>query len=251
MDGEPHDLTYEEWLTWIFSGQATESGCGDADTGWWDEGRDPNRTAEYLTRLFEDPVVLLPRFGDEQISKGLDFLVNPAFSNTMHALVDEAVPWERQERCIRVIAIVYRELFARKCTVHFAHLEGLFTSERSLSQWLVRQWPGRFAGRDIGPDEPNPLNGICYMWWDVCPLPHNASPSNSSRTFAAVLEVLGETLRIQSPACQEGALHGLGHLQHYRRREVEEIIDEFLQREERLHPALREYAPSARTGSVL
>jgi hypothetical protein len=83
------------------------------------------------------------------------------------------------------------------------------------------------------------------MWWDMIAL-----PDDTARMTGVVLDVLRECLRLPSQACQEGALHGLGHLSYRSRREVEAIIDGYLRREPGLHPALRSYARSAREGSV-
>lgn len=89
------------------------------------------------------------------------------------------------------------------------------------------------------------------MWWDMCPLPGNSYFPDTQRTDAVILEVLEETLRLPSPACQEGALQGLGHLCHLYRWEIERIIDDYLKRERRLYPELRQYASNARSGCVL
>src|ERR1051326_487039 len=96
----------------------------------------------------------------------------------------------------------------------------------------------------------NPLNGVCYMWWDVCPL-HGRSGPKPEEDFilpeeelldpgspvdphaddleTEILCILERTLQLNNLACQEAALHGLGH-RHYRHaRRVEAIVDRYLE----------------------
>jgi hypothetical protein len=64
--------------------------------------------------------------------------------------------------------------------------------------------------------------------------------------------MLRSILAIDHSACQESALHGLGHRCEIGRDnpEVEAIIDDFLKRKLDLRPELRQYALSARRGMV-
>src|SRR5687768_14354143 len=63
---------------------------------------------------------------------------------------------------------------------------------------------------------------------DIIPL--GASPNTLSGNLlnAAALSVMTETLNIESIACRESALHGLGHWHDVYPAEVELIIDRFL-----------------------
>jgi hypothetical protein len=86
------------------------------------------------------------------------------------------------------------------------------------------------------------------MWWDFdCwfaapdPLPRNPH----DRAFLSSMQSI---LAIDHVACQESALHGLGHWHHAHPGAVETIIDGFLKTER--PAALREYAQAARTGCV-
>jgi hypothetical protein len=58
-------------------------------------------------------------------------------------------------------------------------------------------------------------------------------------------------LLLGSLACQESALHGLGHWQRGHESEVIRIIDGFLAATVRLDPRIVTYAESARCGCVL
>jgi len=108
---------------------------------------------------------------------------------------------------------------------------------------LFREYFAVRCGPELGHlGEGGPLNGVCYLWWDMdC---WYAIPRDVS--------MLRSILAIEHPACQESALHGLG----LERRsggagsEVEGIIDEFLERHANLIPGLREYALLARRGMI-
>lgn len=124
MAAELQDLTYEEWLAWVFDHPATgPEWYFDPEADWWNEERDPERTTEYLTRLFEHPGVLLPKYSDAQINQGLWFLASSACSNHLFALLTPAVPWAKRERGLRSIGTLYRNLLSQRCAVHFGHLD--------------------------------------------------------------------------------------------------------------------------------
>jgi hypothetical protein len=62
---------------------------------------------------------------------------------------------------------------------------------------------------------------------------------------------MGCILGFNSLACQESALHGLGHWQRDRQRQVNAIIDGFLDASPDIDSRLITYAHSARCGCVL
>ena len=91
-------------------------------------------------------------------------------------------------------------------------------------------------------DEPgaNPLNRICYMWWDLFDV-----------NDKILLGIMERRLRLDSVACRESALHGLGHAQMLFPQEVETIIDDFLARNPTTRPELKAYALNACSGYIL
>ncbi len=95
----------------------------------------------------------------------------------------------------------------------------------------------------------SPLHSACYMLWDMdgieCPA-INGDPG----MLEASLDVLQFALNLDSPACQESALHGLGHLVSRHKREIRPIIDHYLQTK-RPVAALRDYAGDARAGCIM
>ena len=95
------------------------------------------------------------------------------------------------------------------------------------------------------------LNSVCYMWWDAFPCLALPGDPNLPRMQEAALRTMTRILGFQSPACQESALHGLGHWQRGHARRVCAIIDGFLAANPQLDPRLISYAKSARCGCVL
>jgi len=248
---------FEAWVGYAFDRRVPED-PGEAwywefDSDRWDESAEPHTTVNYLTRLFEDPSRLLQAFSDAQVAQGLGFLINNSHSNHMFALMNPDVAWPERRRCIRAMYLVFERVFAPKCSPRLSHV---------------------LTARD---PSINPLNGVCYMWWDVCPLQGNAGPTASEDfileteelidagprvdPFAAdledeILHVLRETLQLESVACQEAALHGLGHRVYKLSNRVESIVDAYLKRqfptwpEGELEEHLRGYALAAKRGRV-
>src|SRR5260370_39723661 len=147
-----------------------------------------------------------------------DETLNRAFwdlSSVWYALGEESIASSLRHRVVNSFEILFREFFATRCSPILGHRN----------------------------EHGSALNLACYMWWDLdC---WNFTPSSD------LLEVMRSTLAIDHVACQESALHGLGHWYHRQQRAaVESIIDEFLDRETHLRVELRKYAEAARIGCV-
>jgi hypothetical protein len=89
------------------------------------------------------------------------------------------------------------------------------------------------------------------MWWDIAPIsPHPEEPKR--REFdRAILNVMESTLQLDSIACRESALHGLGHWQYKYPDRVGEIINKFSMEHRELRKELERYMGNAFTGYVL
>ena len=215
-------LGFEDWILYLFDHVVSEP-------KWYFETEapvwvgPPELNVEYITRLFENPVSVLSDYSDAQLNQGFWFLVSNGASDCMFALMEESIPIERRLRCIQSFVSVFVKIFAARCSPHLSHL-----------------------------DEPgaSPLNLACYMWWDIIPLGGPPNSSSGKLLNAAALGVMAETLNTESIACQESALHGLGHWHSAYPAEVESIIDRFLASHYRLRPETVNYAKSARCGCV-
>jgi hypothetical protein len=179
-----------------------------------DEFCGPDRsTLQRLAEVFESSATLLAPYSDVTLNRAFWDLSSKVF----FALGDNSIEWVLRERVINSFEILFREVFAVRCEPVLGHLE----------------------------EEGSPLNSACYMWWDF--------DCWYSTPASALLTVMRSILSIDHVACQESALHGLGHWFHWEQSAaaVRRIIDEFLARERHLRTELREYAYSARTGYVL
>ncbi|HAZ09278.1 MAG TPA: hypothetical protein DCZ01_12345 [Elusimicrobia bacterium] len=177
----------------------------------------------YITQAFERSEIAFRGFSNAQIAQGLRFLISPSCSDGMFALKDDNIPWLKRQGVVRAIRTLFRDCFAKRCSSKLSHLD-----EKNL----------------------DPLNGVCYIWWDVFPIygaPQNTEQKDLDHEILAVMQ---STLELNHVACQESALHGLGHWSHYYQDRVEKIIDQFLTHNEKLRPELRQYALQASAGRV-
>jgi hypothetical protein len=141
----------------------------------------------------------------------------------MFTLIEPAVAWPQRYRAIRAIATLFERLFARRCSDHLSYFDE--------------------AGA-------GPLNAVCYMWWDLFPTWGSPTDPSQVEFDAEILAVMKRILALDSLACQESALHGLGHWRMHYPGVVEETIDEFRDRVGTMRQELREYATCARRGYV-
>ena len=86
------------------------------------------------------------------------------------------------------------------------------------------------------------LQYACFMFFDI---------ANIDLGDETVLDVLEEALRLPSVPCQRSALHGLGHAQMRSPKDVESIVDAWLERNPYAPQELRDYARAARIGYVM
>jgi len=227
MQKQLRDLTFDEWLLYVFDHPVEEmknEWYWAMDREWWDEEENPAETIQFLTQTFENAGVILEPYSDAQLNQGLWFLVSNACSNHMFALMNEKVAWPARRRCIASFHQLYEQCFVRRCTPHLSHIDE----------------PGAGA-----------LNMVCYMWWDIIPIAGKPNDPNRQEFDEAILQVLESTLQLDSIPCRESALHGLGHWQIYYPQRVGEIIDKFSMTRPQLPQKLQEYMLNAYTGYVL
>ncbi|GAB4571566.1 MAG: hypothetical protein Kow0077_08570 [Anaerolineae bacterium] len=219
----PDDLSFEGWVRHIFDHPSQgQPWYFDLDADWWDETARPDRTLDYLTRLLEAPRDLLAPYTDSQINDGLWYLLSN--SQHMDVLMNPHLPLEGRLRCLRGIETFYAQVFYSRCMEVLGHI-----------------------------DEPGagPLNSACYMWWDLISLLPAPADRVREPLDRAVLDVLAAILQIDHVACQESALHGLGHWHFGYPAAVQTIIEDFLRDAPHLTPGLRAYAEQAACGCVL
>ena len=191
------DPTFEEFITHLFDHVIS-------DPAWYFGGDAPEwegsaeLTIGFIARLFAEPTKELAKFSDHQLNSGFWYLLT--VSDLMFALVSNDVPEKNRIECLRCFAQLFSTLFNSRCTDHLGHSNQAGASE---------------------------LNSACYMWWDILPI-HGQPQDPARRAFdAAALEVMGEIANLSSIACQESALHGLGHWHYAYPETVEAIISQY------------------------
>jgi hypothetical protein len=210
--------TFEQWIDGIFDHPVTEPAWfWGPGTDTCDE-EDDDTNVEYLARLFAGSDHILRRFDNAQVDQGLNMIVNNSCSDHAYSIVAGHAAWPARRRAIQSIYDVYARLFASRCEEGLGHLD----------------------------EADNPLNTICYMWWDV--FPARSAPKDEADEYISVLE---RSLSLTHQACLEGALHGLGHWHHVLPERVESIVDQFLLKRNDLREELVQYARRARKGAVL
>ena len=218
-------FSYPDWLEHAF-GHEVRIGRNawyfDDDIDWW--GPEPIVAIDYLTRLFAQPEAALEWFADSQIAQGLTYLLGTSASGDNGWFYATSVPIAKRVACIEAIGNFFARIFAPRCTDDLSHLN----------------------------DSPaGPLNTVCYMWWDEFPSIGLESDPHLPTMQEATLRTMVAILQLPSLACQESALHGLGHWHRQAPQGVEAPIDAFLAAHPRLDPRLAAYARSARRGCVL
>lgn len=226
MERQLKDLTFEGWLAYVFDHpipvENDKAWYWDIDRDWWKE--EPADAIHFMTQAFENAKVVFQPYSDAQVNQGLWFIASNACSNHMFALLDASVPWSAQQRCIYSIHQLYEQCFARRCSPHLSHLNE----------------PGA-----------NPLNLVCYMWWDIIPIYGKPNDPVWKEFDQDILQVMESTLQLDSLACRESALHGLGHWQYHYPGLVGEIIDKFSMSQRELPETLEAYMKNAYVGHVL
>ena len=216
-------LSFEKWVDHAFNHEVRDpQWYFDAEGDVWVGAAE--LTLAHMTRLFDDPVKPLEKFDDAQLNQGFWYLVGSAGSNHMLALTDSSAPLGARVRCVESFSSLFRKLFAVRCSPHLSYLDQ----------------PGA-----------SPLNLACYMFWDINPLIGGPNDPSHREVDAAALGVMEETLALDSVACKESALHGLGHWRRGYPKPVEEIIDRAMRQQAGWPPELLKYAGYAKGGYVL
>jgi hypothetical protein len=217
--GEPMPdalLTIPAWFSWYHQ----------LNRESWRARANPNRTVAYITQLFSSIDRLIEAYSVAQIAQGLNFLIDPVSSEHMIALFEGGVPLNEQIACIDSFYVVYRDLFAIACSPILSHALATYDADY------------------------NRLNNTCYMWWDMMTFPLHGHDPAREKLNQPILDVMDKTLQIDHIACQEGALHGLGHWFRDYPTFVQKRVNRFLAKNPRLPRGLHKYALAARTGRV-
>ena len=216
------EYDYQTWLDQLFDHPDDEPEWYFSDSYEYTETAPKTLTAHAL-RLFEAPALLLFRYSDQQITSGLKYLIDTGCGGDLRLISHPAIPQSDRLELAARIDRVYTQIFGARCTPALGHLSEV-------------------------PEQP--LNMLCYMWWDSIVLEATGNQRLDREFFEVLIEAMGRTLAIPHAACQEGALHGLGHWGTHAPVRAEAIIDAYLTENRAARPELKDYARAARTGCI-
>ncbi len=223
MTQERLKLDFPAWITYIFDHPVSDpqpEWYWYDDPYWWYATEYPNQTIEFLTRLFSNAPELLQPYDDAQINQGFWLIASKTASDYLLPLHDPTIPLYDRITCIMAMSKLYRGLFAKRCTPTLSHRNEKYT---------------------------NPLNSICYMWWDMDGFWDLEEP----QIHTAAIQVMEETLYMDNIACMESGLHGLNHWRSFNIPLIREVIDYFLSHHIPLRSEMIAYAEAAREGSLI
>lgn len=175
-------------------------------------------TAAHVLRLLEAPGATLSRRTDAQVAAGLKYLFDhmSGFAD-VRQFGDPAVTADQRGQLARHLDRLWTQVFAPRCAPVLGHLS-----------------------------EPSgALETACYMFWDgFCGI-ETPDPAERSALDAVFVETMGRILALPHPACQESALHGLGHWGAQAPERCAALIDAWLARGGAARPELVRYARAA------
>lgn len=219
-------LSFEEWVRYLFDHPVN----GTQEPAWyWNQDADsvelpPQLVIAYSTRLFLNAGKLLAPYTDAQANQGLWLLIGEGTS-PLYALCDASVALKERLNCVHSIVPLFENCFVPRCTQHLSHFNQTETGTGA-------------------------LNAVCYMWWDTFPLVGEPEDMMKREIDEACLSVMETILQLPSLACQESALHGLGHWGLSYKNRCQGIISAFLKTYPDLKPELAEYASHAHEREV-
>jgi hypothetical protein len=218
------EASFEDWINFIF-GRERKDGHWAFDESELNWKLPDEVTADYLAQTYENPKFWRDRFTLQQIADGLSYTWSSSLGNICFLFADKGIPWPLRQRLIQSLVPLYQECFGCLCQSGLSHLNEC---------------------------AENPLNGVCYMFWDVCPLYGKPNEPSARDCDIECLRVMDQTLTIDHDACRESALHGLGHWAVAYPSRVALIVTQGLKTvRKRLRVELLNYAESAQSGSVL
>ena len=229
-------MEYNEWIDELFNREPVD----EFELDWSEDFF----TAVYqmsseqmlclIATTFERAGSDLANYSDVQTALGINLLTNEV-NDPLRVVYDVNVPLALRQRTIESFVPLYRDFFAKRCD------NGMLD------------------------DSHDPLDMRCYMLWDagimsIYGFMTNGNDPDREILCEAMMDMFEQILFIPNMACQESALHGLGHSimcchdrelfpKSYARRMVD-MIKRFLKIPS-LEPKLRKYAKLAMTGQIM
>lgn len=212
-------MNYEEFVDFLFQRH-------EEDKEWYfaEDFVPPKLNSEtqvlYARQIFKNAEAYAKTFTERQFCLGLTYLINPAASwhcySYLEPSVDEAVRLSVFDSMYDVFSFVFNQ----RCREAVSNRADLSSATYGY---------------------------MCYMWWDVFPRHGVPFEAHLQETDRAIQRLLAKQLTLQSVACKESALHGLGHWHAAFSDFVEKTI---AGASLEIPESLKEYAKRARIGDV-
>tara|TARA_B100001989_G_scaffold252666_1_gene235562 strand:+ start:1663 stop:2322 length:660 start_codon:yes stop_codon:yes gene_type:complete len=213
---------YDEWIVSLFDHDEAKG-----DWRWQDDAElldiPKEFIADYIIQLNQDMLALRDKYNKWQLVYGLDAVYNVNCADYIFDFRDGPSTTQKKVEVIRSLKELYSECFFKLCRPLLGHLS----------------------------EQQNELEGFCYMFWDLTPLHYFEENKDKEILYKEVSEVIEFALTLDSFACQESALHGLGHLiipEYYPK--AKDIIQNYIDRNINADPRIVKYAQAAKTGMI-
>ncbi len=212
---------YEEWLNFCFlrfdgatTGDDLWNLYGDDDLVFTDA-----EILDLYAATLENCEHDLGQMPDVMLGYGLSIMFEGHFANYVYQLCGNGVDRSKQIATLRSIEKLFRRVIEpRNLPLYVGESE---TSKCRLG-WAV------------------------FDFWDNSVL----NTFTDKARIGAIIDVMEGQLKLNSDACIQSGLHGLGHQRWSASQRIESIIDRFLADRADVNPRLRTYALDCRTGCI-
>lgn len=206
---------YQKWLKFLFDQKHEDL----------ENKHDPLEHLEedvpdYFIHLCQNSAQDLKEYSNRAVAIGLSYILNPCESDYSYQLKQNLSTTKIQEILLS-IQYLYLNIFESYCFKKLCHTDE--TSE--------------------------PLNQLCYILWDMCPLSYFEEYNDKDELYRVFTATLNFALSLKNPACIESALHGLGHTELYYP-PASDIIQKFIDSKQCENEDLLEYAATAKEGMI-
>ena len=210
--------SFEEFVAFLFDHEVVpipRDGKGPEPWYWNAQVEfEPVRVACDYVRLFTDPEFLVTQYSLEQLEQGFWAIPSCNIECSVTEIIwHKQVPFVMRENCVRSMFHLFQKLFA------------VVTLETSPNMW----W-----------------DSLAYNWH--CGNRARSNGGEDERMQDVIFETLEKILALPSLECQAAALHGLGHLHHPA---TQQLIERYIQGNEKIDAELRDYALAAARFDVM
>ncbi|MBK0397934.1 hypothetical protein H0I76_01925 [Limibaculum sp. M0105] len=213
---------HDEWLMAILTRPAT------VDDYFFTPDIDPPHAteaefADHLAWLLDAPGAHMAPYDDLSVAAGLRWIFDSSEPLMFRCIGAPGVTQDTRIAIAAGLVPLFSEVIAPRCPQSLGH--------RS--------------------EDGGPLALTAYMFFDLIWIDPPGFPAEAEALDAAMIEAMGAILALPHAACQEAALHGLGHWHDRAPGRASALIDDYLAGDRAARPELVVYARAARTGCVL